>query len=73
VAIARWDRAPISAGEHAVYFRSVPSRYYGVQRASSVTGTWELQAVVIASATQTRFVLDDPGEPQAFYRVLVLP
>ena len=43
------------AGKHAVYFRSVPGRYYGVQRARSLGGTWELQGTRIASTTQTRF------------------
>ena len=71
--LAAPDLAPISEGQHAVYFRSVPGRYYGVQRAGGLSGPWELQAVVIASATQTRFVLEAAAEPQAFYRVLVLP
>ena len=71
--LAELDRTPISPGNHAVYFRSVPGRYYGVQRASSLTGTWELQGTRVASATQTRFVLENPNQPQVFYRVLVLP
>ena len=71
--LAESDRTPISPGQHAVYFRSVPGRYYGVQHTRSVTGAWELQATVVASTTQTRFVLEKPNEPQVFYRVLVLP
>ena len=57
--LAESDRVPISPGQHAVYFRSVPGRYYGVQRARSLTGVSELQAVVIASAAQTQFVLEE--------------
>ena len=71
--LAEPDRTPIPPGNHAVHFRSVPGRYYGVQRARSLTGVSELQAVVIASAAQTQFVLEDPDKPQVFYRVLVLP
>lgn len=78
--LAETDRTPIPAGKHAVYFRSVPGRYYGVQRALTLGGTWELQGTRIASTTQTRFVLGnaEAGEfpanaPQVFYRVLVLP
>ena len=51
----------------------MPGRYYGVQRANSLTGTWELRATRVASTTQTRFVLENPNQPQVFYRVLVLP
>ena len=67
------DRTPVPAGKRAVYFRSVPGRYYGVQRATTLGGAWEFQAVRIASTTQTRFVLGNPNQPQVFYRVLVLP
>ena len=66
------DRRPIPSGQHAVYFRSVPGRYYGVERATALGGAWELQAVRVADTSQTRFVLPKP-EAHAFYRVLVLP
>ena len=66
------DKTPIEAGQHGVYFRSVPGRYYGVQRATALGGAWELQAVRVADAIQTRFVLPKP-DGQAFYRVLILP
>lgn len=67
------DRTPSSPGQLAVRFRTVPGRYYGVQRARSLGGPWELQGTRIASTTQTRLVLWNPNEPQLFYRVLVLP
>ena len=66
------DQTPVPAGQRAVYFRSVPGRYYGVQSTTNLSGPWTLQAVRIASTSQTRFVLPASG-PQAFYRVLALP
>jgi hypothetical protein len=66
------DQTPIEPGQHAVYFRSVPDRYYGVQRATSLGGAWELQATKVAATTQTRFVLPKPAD-LGFYRVLALP
>jgi hypothetical protein len=66
------DQTPIEPGQHAVYFRSVPDRYYGVQRATSLGGAWELQATKVGASTQTRFVLPKPSD-HAFYRVLALP
>ena len=66
------DQTPVEAGQHAVYFRSVPSRYYGVQRTTVLGGAWELQAVRVADTAQTRFVLPQP-DARAFYRVLALP
>ena len=66
------DQTPIEADQHAVYFRSVPDRYYGVQRATSLDGAWELQATKVAATTQTRFVLPKPPD-HGFYRVLALP
>ena len=54
--------------------QAVAGRYYGVQAATTLPGTWQLQAVTIAApnATQTRFLVDKP-ETHAFYRVLALP
>ncbi len=72
------DRTPIPAGQRAMYFRSVPGRYYGLQSASSLGSEWELQATRIATpnTTQTRILLPTP-DPQAylqtFYRVVALP
>jgi hypothetical protein len=66
------DRTPVPDGHHALHFRSVPGRYYGVQSAARLGDSWELQAVRVASATQTRFVVPNPTA-NAFYRVLVLP
>jgi len=64
------DRTPIGAGQHAVYFRSVPGKRYGVQWADAVDGPWNTTTVVTASTTQTRWVFDKPAT-QAFYRVLL--
>ncbi len=66
------DQTPVPAGQRAVYFRSVPGRYYGVQSATDLSGAWTLAAVRIASTTETRFVLPASGS-QDFYRVLALP
>ncbi|MFO1498643.1 MAG: leucine-rich repeat protein [Verrucomicrobiota bacterium] len=66
------DRTPIEPGQHVVYLRSVPGRYYGVQSATSLDGAWELRATKVAATTQTRFVLPKPAD-HAFYRVLALP
>lgn len=63
------DQTPVEADQHAVYFRSVPARYYGVERATSLEGAWESQATKVAATTQTRFVLPKPAD-QGFYRVL---
>jgi hypothetical protein len=66
------DQTPIEPGQHAVFFRSVPGHYYGVERATSLDGAWELQATKVAATTQTRFVLPKPAD-HGFYRVLALP
>jgi hypothetical protein len=66
------DRTPILSGQNSIYFRSVPGHYYGLERMAALPGAGTLQAVRIASATQTRFVV--PAlDPRAFYRVLALP
>ena len=67
------DRTPIPAGQHVVYFRSVPGRYYGAQRTTALGGAWELQAVRVADTSQTRFLLAQPVVTQAFCRVVALP
>jgi hypothetical protein len=37
-------------------------------------GAWELKSTRVASATQTRFVVENPeNDPAAFYRVVALP
>jgi hypothetical protein len=66
------DQTPIKPGQHAVYLRSVPGHYYGVERATSLEGAWELQATKVAATPQTRFVLPKPAD-HGFYRVLALP
>jgi hypothetical protein len=66
------DQTPIEPDQHAVYLRSVPGRYYAVQRATSLRGAWELQATKVAATTQTRFMLPRPVD-HGFYRVLALP
>lgn len=66
------DRTPITGDRNAIYFRSVPGKRYGIESARSLQGSWQLKAVTTASSTQTRFVLERT-EPEAFYRVLVLP
>ena len=64
------DRTPIAAGQHALYFRSVPGKQYGVQWADAVDGPWNATAVVTASTTQKRLVFDRPAT-HAFYRVIL--
>ena len=70
--LADTDRAPVPGGYHAVYFRSVPGRYYGVLSTALIQGPWALQGVRVASAAQTRFVVQNPGA-SAFHRVVLLP
>jgi len=64
------DRTPIAAGQHALYFRSVPGKRYGVQWADAVDGPWSTTAVVIPATTQKRLVFDKPAT-HAFYRVIL--
>jgi hypothetical protein len=75
------DRTPIGAGQHAIYFRTVPGKQYGVQWNDSLSrdpgtewwteaGLWRIEAVVTAATTQTRFVFEKPAS-QAFYRVIL--
>ena len=66
------DQTPVPVGQRAVYFRSVPARYYGVESTTNLNDAWNLQATRVASTTQTRFLLP-AGEAQIFYRVLALP
>jgi hypothetical protein len=75
------DRTPIGAGQHAIYFRTVPGKQYGIQWNDSLSrdpgaewhmeeGLWRTEAVVTATTTQKRFVFDKPAS-QAFYRVIL--
>jgi hypothetical protein len=70
--LASNDRIPVPGGHRAVYFQSVPGRYYGVQSTALIPGLWSLVDVRVASATQTRFVVQKPPT-SAFYRVVLLP
>jgi hypothetical protein len=75
------DRTPLAADQHAIHFRTVPGKQYGIQwndflnRAPdadpwSVEVVWRTEAVVTATTTQTRFVFNKPAT-QAFYRVIL--
>jgi hypothetical protein len=75
------DRTPIGAGQHAIYFRTVPGKQYGIQWNDSLSsdpgaewrteeGLWWTEAVVTAMTMQTRFVFEKPAS-QAFYRVIL--
>ena len=76
------DQTPIGAGQHAIYFRSMPGRSYGMQWTDSLDGAsyyaictdwkglWRTEAVVTATTTQKRFVFDKPAR-NAFYRVIL--
>ena len=64
------DRTPIGTNQHALYFRSVPGKRYGVQWADAVDGPWSTTAVVTASTTQKRLVFNKPAT-HAFYRVIL--
>lgn len=68
------DRTAISEDQYPIYFRSVPGRYYGVQQATCLDGSWELQATKMAAngTTQSRILLPRP-DFQAFYRILTFP
>jgi hypothetical protein len=74
--LASTDQTAIPFGKRALYFRSVPGRYYGLERASSLAGPWKLEAVRVAKTgtTQTR-VLSPESDPdtKSFYRAVVLP
>jgi len=63
--LAEADNTPIAAGQFALYFRSVPGKRYGAQRADRLDGTWTLETVATATTTQKRFVVGKPVE-QAF-------
>ena len=64
------DKTPIGANQHAVYVRSSPGKTYAVQWADSPTGPWNVDKVVTATTTQTRFVFDKPAG-QGFYRAIL--
>jgi hypothetical protein len=64
------DRTAIGANQHALHFRSVPGKGYGVQWAESLDGPWNTTAVFTASTTQSRLVFDQPAT-HAFYRVIL--
>lgn len=79
--LAEADRTPLGAGQHAIYFRTVPGKQYGIQWNDSLSrdpgaewwtyqGLWRTEAVVTATTTQTRFVFDKPVR-HAFYRVIL--
>ena len=64
------DKTPIESNQHAHYAGSVPGKTYAVQWAESPTGPWNVDKVVTATTTQTRFVFDKP-QGQGFYRVIL--
>jgi hypothetical protein len=64
-------------GMRAIYFRSVPGRYYGLEVGDTVHDIAKLVAVKLSgpgSKTQTRFLFEHPSGPiPAFYRIRLLP
>jgi hypothetical protein len=47
------DRMPVNDGQDAVYFRSMPGKRYAVQWTDVLQGPWQVNAVLIATTTQT--------------------
>lgn len=65
------DRKTIAVNQRALYFRSVPGRYYGLQTAPAMDGHWALIKVRSATTTQIRFAIEKTLTT-AFYRVVLL-
>lgn len=61
-------KGPVSANRRALYVRSIPDKTYALQVSDTPDGPWAAESVITASATQIRFVVDNP-QPNAFYRV----
>ena len=67
------DQTALSAGQHALYFQSVPGKPYTIQSTEILGGgAWQNEATVTATTTQKRVVLTQSATPR-FYRVMLPP
>ncbi len=71
-ALAEADQTDVPAGQHALYFQSIPGAPYEVLSGESLDGPWTAAATASATAFQKRALVNMPARA-AFYRVHVLP
>ncbi|MBL9168104.1 MAG: leucine-rich repeat domain-containing protein [Verrucomicrobiales bacterium] len=64
------DRSPLPSDTHALYFGSVPGRFYGIRSATSISSPWSLAASRVAETAQTRIVIPIDAESR-FYKITV--
>lgn len=71
-ALVEADQTAIPAGQHALYFQSIPGKRYEILSSDLLGGAWASVATVEATAVQKRVLVDKPASA-AFYRIQVLP
>lgn len=69
-ALVEMDQTAIPAGQHALYFQSIPGNRYEILASERLGGTWASLATVDAAALQKRVLVDKPANA-AFYRIQV--
>jgi hypothetical protein len=70
--LAEADQGPIPAGEHALYFQSIPGTRYEILSSETFGGAWTTAATAFATTWQKRVLVDKPASA-AFYRIRALP
>jgi hypothetical protein len=71
-ALVEADQTAIPAGQHALYFKSIPGIRYEIWASEVLGGAWTTAATVSATAFQKRVLVAKPART-AFYRLHVLP
>jgi len=69
--LAEEEKAPVAAGQLALYFQSVPGQTYELQAEDVLGGGWKSVTRVSASTGQKRVVLNRPAST-GFYRLMVV-
>lgn len=71
--LSETDKTTLGAGQHALYFQSVPGTPYTIQSTEILGGgAWQNEVTVTATSTQKRVVLTHSASPR-FYRVMLPP
>ena len=64
------DKTPPGPDEFAMHFQTIPGKPYEIQSTEHFGTPWKLEAIVIASTTQKRVLLNKSAR-NGFYRVLL--
>jgi hypothetical protein len=70
-ALSEADQEPLAEGQFALYLRTVPGKSYDIYQCDRPKSPWRKAATFIATAPQSRIVLDRPGT-LALYRAALV-